>query len=109
MEKLASRPLSPPSAFGLLLRGVAALAGVLLAAGPAAAQTLLVDQADGNSPYAVTADQTYTDVHVGDTGFGALTRAPTPSPSTALAPARGSSSATAPTATAATTSPAPAL
>ena len=103
MKKLASRRLSAPFVFRLLLRGAAAAsdhpgssrslrprrrvrasrakftvrgfavaAGVLLAAGSAAAQTLLVDQADGNSPYAVTADQTYTDVHVGDNGIGVL-------------------------------------
>ena len=57
---------------GLTVRSFAVTAGALLAAGSAAAQTLLVDQANGNSPYAVTADQTYTVVHVGDTGIGVL-------------------------------------
>ena len=44
----------------------------MTAAPDAAAQTLLVDQADTNSPDTVTTNQTYTEVHVGDNGTGVL-------------------------------------
>ncbi|MDQ6739398.1 MAG: putative Ig domain-containing protein, partial [Actinomycetota bacterium] len=57
---------------GLLLASAAAAAFLLAGPSVANAQTLTVDQANGNSPYTVTSNATFTQVTVGQSGTGVL-------------------------------------